>query len=343
VDPSIGEVDPSIGSQFHRSDPNSIDRRCEKRPKTSRRVRIRDVRWTPFSRRHGFASRPRYTLAILPDNDLELLLVANLPLLERLGRAACRGTRMTAADVEDFLSEVKVKLVERDYAALRGFQGRCSMATWLALVVHRQLLDSRAHASGRFRPSAEAQRMGEAAVRLEVLVVRDHRPVEEAVEVLRREGVAMTRAEAERIAGQLPRRLPRAVAVPLDDVEADPAAPEADAATAHERAAVSRTISVTLREAIAGLAEQDQAILRMLFVAGMSVAEIARCLGLGQQVLYRRVRRLCAELREGLMAAGIDAERVRVVLGSPDADLELGLEAPSDRATGPSNETGARA
>lgn len=263
---------------------------------------------------------PRILLAILPENDPEAVLIANLPLLERLGRAACRGAKMSVEDVEDFLSDVKIKLMERDYAALRSFEGRCSMATWLALLVQRQLADYRTRISGRFRPSAEAQRMGAEAMRLEVLVVRDRKPIEVAMEILH-----MTRADAERILATLPTRIARPVAVPLESIEADPPAPHADPAASRERAAASHTISKTIREVIIALPAQDQVILQMLFAAGMSVADIGRSLGVGQQVLYRRVRRLCAQFRDGLVAAGIDAERVREVLDHPDADLDLGL------------------
>jgi RNA polymerase sigma factor (sigma-70 family) len=261
------------------------------------------------------------------------MLIANLSLLERLGRAVCRGAKMSAEDVEDFLSDVNVKLVERDYAALRNFEGRCSMATWLALLVQRQFLDYRARVSGRFRPSAEAQRMGSDAMRLEVLVARDRKPIEVAMEIVQREGSTMTRAEGEKILAKLPLRMSRPVAVSLESMEVDPSAPHVDPATSRERAATSQTISKTVREVIVELPAQDQAVLQMLFAAGMSVADIARCLGVGQQVLYRRVRRLCAQFRDGLVAAGIDAARVRDVLESPDADLDLGLTRSSSEAS----------
>jgi RNA polymerase sigma factor (sigma-70 family) len=268
---------------------------------------------------------PRILFSILPQHDLEQVLIANLPLLERLGRAVCRGAKMSAEDVEDFLSDVKVKLMERDYAALRSFEGRCSMATWLALLVQRQFLDYRARVSGRFRPSAEAQRMGPDAMRLEVLVARDRKPIEVAMEILQREGSTMTRAEGEKIVAKLPMRTARLVAVSLESIDVDPPAPQADPAISREHAAISHTISKTIREVLVELPAQDQAVLQMLFAAGMSVADIARCLGVGQQVLYRRVRRLCAQFRDGLVTAGIDAARVRDVLESPDADLDLGL------------------
>lgn len=267
-------------------------------------------------------------------HDLEALLVTSLPLLERLVRAACRGSAMCDADVEDFLSEVKLKLVERDYQVLRSFEGRCSMATWLALIVQRQLLDYRAQTKGRFRPSAEAQRLGEDAVRLETLLIRDRKPLGEAVELLRRSGSSMTEGDAERIAAKLPRRQPRAVNVPLDGI--DCASPERDAVASREREDASRTVSITLRDAIAGLPIESQAILRMHFVAGMNVADIARALGQEPHRLYRLLRRVCAELHERLLAAGIDAQRIRELLESADADFDLGLDSSPESATQPS-------
>src|SRR4029079_12085578 len=96
--------------------------------------------------------------------EVEQQLVASLPLVERLAQSACRGSRMTPADVEDFVSDVKLKLVEDDYAALRKFEGRCSLPTYLAMIVKRHLLDHRSRTLGRFRPSAKAQQMGAQAV-----------------------------------------------------------------------------------------------------------------------------------------------------------------------------------
>lgn len=272
-------------------------------------------------------------------DDLEALLVTNLPLLERLVRAACRGSSMREADVEDFLSEVKLKLVEREYHVLRSFRGRCSMATWLALIVQRQLLDYRAQTKGRFRPSAEAQRLGADAVRLETLLIRDRKPLAEAVELLRRSGSAMTPAEGERIAARLPRRQPRAVTVALDDAGVEPAAPQGDAGTSRDREAASRTVSVTLRDAIGGLLPEDQAVLRMHFVAGMSIVDVARALGREPHRVYRLVRSLCADLHERLLAAGIDAQRIRELLESGDTDFDLGLDSPPESAARPTTKT----
>ncbi|HXA18339.1 MAG TPA: sigma-70 family RNA polymerase sigma factor [Thermoanaerobaculia bacterium] len=277
------------------------------------------------------------SVASVMAEDVEALLVANVPLIERLGRAACRGSNMNPADVDDFLSEVKLKLVENDYAALRGFQGRCSIATWLALVVQRQLLDFRAHIWGRFRASAEARRIGETAVRLESLIVRDGMRIEEAVETLRRSGSDITTGDAERIAAKLPRRRPQPVRVPLDDVDADRSLPRVEMA-APDQTSASRTVSAEIRAAVAGLSPNDQVLLQLHFAAGIPVSEISRSLGVPQQPLYRRLRSLCAQFRERLLAAGIDAARVFDLLDDTGADLDLGLHPSTNPGARPSTE-----
>jgi RNA polymerase sigma factor (sigma-70 family) len=171
-------------------------------------------------------------------------------------------------------------------------------------------------------------------------LVRPRMPLAAAVDLLRRAGSPITVAGAEAIAAKLPRRQVRAATVALDDVEVEPAARDAFDTPRGEREAASKTISVTLRAAIAGQPLEEQAILRMLFIAGMSVAEIARALGQEQQALYRRMRRLYAQLRGRLVEAGIDVERVRDLLENPDIGFDLGLDPASETAARPSTGTG---
>ncbi|TWU00235.1 RNA polymerase sigma factor [Botrimarina colliarenosi] len=51
--------------------------------------------------------------------------------------ADCRGVRLTAADREDLIADVFVTLLERDKAALRRFQRRSSLATYLTVIARR--------------------------------------------------------------------------------------------------------------------------------------------------------------------------------------------------------------
>jgi RNA polymerase sigma-70 factor (ECF subfamily) len=43
-------------------------------------------------------------------------------------------------ELEDMAAEVFATLIDRDYAALRRFEGRCSLASWLAVIARRRCL-----------------------------------------------------------------------------------------------------------------------------------------------------------------------------------------------------------
>ncbi|HYH08533.1 MAG TPA: sigma-70 family RNA polymerase sigma factor [Thermoanaerobaculia bacterium] len=260
--------------------------------------------------------------------DHEALLVRCLPLVERLSRFFCRGSRMTAEDVEDFIGHVRLHLIDDDYAVLRSFEGRCSLETFLALTIQRQLFDYRARLWGRFRTSVAATRLGPAAIRLETLVVRDRKSIDEAVSALAQEGHGMTRAEAERLAAEFPERRTRAVETDLDDVAKQLAIP-GDAieqnATSHDRQTAKRKVTGVMREAMTDLPAEDRTILRLHFDAGLSVADIARATGLEQRPLYRRLSRIFTTLRERLLASGVDPGAVQDLLGRADTDFDFGL------------------
>jgi RNA polymerase sigma-70 factor (ECF subfamily) len=51
--------------------------------------------------------------------------------------ADCRAIRLTASDREDCIADVFVALLDNDYAVLRRFQGRSSLATYLTVVARR--------------------------------------------------------------------------------------------------------------------------------------------------------------------------------------------------------------
>lgn len=51
--------------------------------------------------------------------------------------ADCRGVQLTAADREDLIADIFVALLDRDMAALRRFQRRSSLYTYLAVIARR--------------------------------------------------------------------------------------------------------------------------------------------------------------------------------------------------------------
>lgn len=253
-------------------------------------------------------------------------LPANVPLVERLCRHVCRDTRLSPADVDDFVSSVLLKLIDDDYAVLRAFEGRSSPATFLLVVARRALSDFRAQESGRYRPSRQAERGGPLAIELETLLRRDGKSLDEALTLLRDRGRRLTRAEAEAMARQFPERRPRPVAVPLDDEVQPQLALPPDETGVRERGAISKTICASLRRVIGALPAEDQTILRLHFAAGWSVADISRSMHIDQQRLYARLRRIAKSMRDELLAAGVDRERVRDLVGRTDVDLNFGLD-----------------
>lgn len=54
--------------------------------------------------------------------------------------ADCRGMSLSASDREDLIADVFVALLERDMAALRQFQRRSSLATYVAVIARRRVV-----------------------------------------------------------------------------------------------------------------------------------------------------------------------------------------------------------
>jgi RNA polymerase sigma factor (sigma-70 family) len=69
-----------------------------------------------------------------------------------------------------------------------------------------------------------------------------------------------------------------------------------------------------LERALERLAPRDQVVFRLRFWEGVSVAQIARGLGVPQKGLYRRIERALARMRRELERSGVRAEDVRELL-----------------------------
>ena len=114
------------------------------------------------------------------------MLESNLDLVRDLIRHVARRHRLRTEEAEEFSSYVWLKMVEGDHRIFRGFRGRSSLRTFLTTVVHRLFLDFRVQAWGKWRPCAEARRLGEDAVELDRWISRDGHSLESALEVLQR-------------------------------------------------------------------------------------------------------------------------------------------------------------
>lgn len=237
---------------------------------------------------------------------------ANAPLIESAIRAVCRRHRLSGAEGEDFSSCARIALIEHDYARIRAHAGRSSLQTYLAVIVTRLFQDWRNAQWGKWRPSAEATRLGPLAVRLETLISRDGLSFDQACETLwTNHRVTESRDELARLHERFPVRARRVFTT--DDALATMAAPthSPDAALAAREAAGDTARAVrALQTAIGELPPQDRLILRLRFDEALSVAEVAKMMRLEQKPLYRRLERLLAALRRRLEADGVRGDEL---------------------------------
>lgn len=262
------------------------------------------------------------------------LLEANLEVIDGIVAAACRRARRFGADAEDFAASVHLALLENDCAVLRKYQGRSAFSTYLTVVIERLMEDDRNRSLGRWRPSAEAMRLGPAAVLLESLVRRDRRSLDEALPLVQAVEPSLTRERMETMLKQLPGRAARPQTAPLDDVA--PAslrtADETDAlAIANESRPLSERTNDIVRTALAALPSEDRALLQFRFAESMKISDISRMLRLPQRPLYRRLEALLERFRASLAAAGVDGTAAADLLQKTSVDaLDFGFEERND-------------
>jgi RNA polymerase sigma factor for flagellar operon FliA len=172
---------------------------------------------------------------------------------------------------------------------------------------------------GRWRPSAAAKREGPLGVKLETLIYRDGVPLAVAGQMLRTSGeTALSDSELANIIATFPRRSqarPAQSDEPLMRIEGPDRADQGVAV--EEAAAVESSIMSALNQELAGLPEEDRLIVRLRYMEGMSVADIARALALPQKPLYRRLNDLLAALQVALERAGFSREHLRDLTEDP--------------------------
>jgi RNA polymerase sigma factor for flagellar operon FliA len=268
----------------------------------------------------------------------ESLFLAELPRIERVIAATCRRHRLRPEEAEEFASTVRLKLIDDDYAVLRKFEGRSSLPTFLTVVVERVFLDWRNHLWGKWRPSAEARRLGPAAVRIETLLSREGRSLPEVCQILASAaGEALERSEVERIAERLPRRVRRREegVDGLERVASPSPGPEREAEAREEGRERQRLLEL-LGRAVGRLPDPDRLVIRLRIEEGMSIADIARGLGLDAASLYRRIEGIYRVLRRDLEASGVGALEVARALVEPELEVEArnGRARPSPRLEG---------
>jgi RNA polymerase sigma factor (sigma-70 family) len=254
----------------------------------------------------------------------ETLYETHRLLIDQIIAGAVRQHHLTADDAAEFRSYAWEHLLAAD--PLERFEQRCSLRTFLTIVIRNYYRDFRNHQWGKWRPSMEARRIGPVALRLETLVARDGYSFDEAVEILRtNEQTPLTRQELERIHARLPLRVKNRL-VPDDELGEIPA-PPADLdgrLEQHREHALASRLRNALAAALEELTPQERMILKLLFESGFTIARVAAAMNLPQKPLYRQRDRVLALLRTKLADAGVQPEEVEPLIGRLDGGYEIG-------------------
>jgi RNA polymerase sigma factor (sigma-70 family) len=259
--------------------------------------------------------------------------------IDKSAAHACRAYGFNREEVEDFTQHVRIKIWDHDYAVLRRWQQRSSLPTYLVTVVQRALQDYVNHLWGKWRPSAEARRLGPLALVLERLLAREHYSLGEACQILWSDhGVKESESYLMDLAARLPPpRSPRRNdfgggaegrqgLVPGDPRHRSSELRQLDFAAAaettdervvsRERASRRQLACEALVAALGDLPAEDRLIAKLR--ASFSIVEIARRLGLDQKRLYKRMEKILKTLRQAMERAGVSAEDVAEILDHAD-------------------------
>jgi RNA polymerase sigma factor (sigma-70 family) len=275
--------------------------------------------------------------------NASLLFESNLELIDRVIAGVCSRARVFGADAEDLASDVKLALIENDYAILRPFEGRSSLSTFLVVIVHRFLIDQWTKRTGRWHPSREAERMGEAGVALEQIVRREQRSIDEALPIVQNLDPTLTRERIVAMESRLPARVPRQHPVALESAEGRLAAVERadDRIRSLDVERLSDRTGRVICETLESMSVEDRMIVRFHFGSSMTIADISGLLRLPQRPLYRRLESLLQRFRRALIAEGIDARAVADLIGQVTRELDFGLTNGTSGKSGPVRRTNA--
>jgi RNA polymerase sigma factor for flagellar operon FliA len=263
--------------------------------------------------------------------DAEDLFLTNLCLIDRAIGYVCRRNRLDRDEGEEFGAFVKFKLIEGNYAIIRKFEGRSTLSTYLTTVVQRMFFQYRVQMWGKWRPSAEARRIGDKGITLERLLTRDGFTFSEAVSILTSGNDGFTVAEIEAIHLRLPIRQPRPMLVPaIENADSGPAVEQQ--LFSGERADLARRAAAAVDRAMESMPAEDQIILRMRFWNGRKVPEIGRALHRDEKKLYKRIDKLLAQLKVALEQAGLPGDAVCELLDHPDHELSFAFSTAGGKA-----------
>lgn len=256
----------------------------------------------------------------------EELYLDNLGAIQRMAAFVARRNHLSVQEAEDFIQDVKLRLLEDDYAIIRKFEGHSKFTTYLNTVITRLFYQYRVEMWGKWRPSAKAKELGDKAITLELLITRDGYTFDEAVKVLTTPGGSQyTTAELEAIYIRLPHRGPRPIEV-SGEISPDVASVDAEADDRVEQAdreKWARKAATVIDGLIESMPAEDRLIVQLRFWGGLKVPDIARRLQVEQKKLYKRLERLFGVMRIDLERAGVGKAEVGILLSKGDQEINL--------------------
>jgi RNA polymerase sigma factor (sigma-70 family) len=244
--------------------------------------------------------------------DPRMFLSAHYQSISNQARQIGRRQGLPEQYLDDFVGDVMVKLLEGDCAVLRVFEGRAGFRSYVSAVIVHLAQDRRNHLWGKWRPTAEARRLGPLAVALERLLARDGFCLTEAARKLQ-ECFEVDLAEIEALAARLPLR-PRRRLVELDGLEDELPGNENQVDTLTLRAG-RRELRGSLAQALARLDRRTRQVLAWRFERGCRAEEIARALDLRPREVYGILDSARKKLRRELETCGFDALSALAGLG----------------------------
>jgi RNA polymerase sigma factor (sigma-70 family) len=261
----------------------------------------------------------------------EQWFLEQLPTIERVIGWVCAKRGLRGADAEDFGSIVKTRLIENEYEVLGKWQGRSTMKTYLTTCINRFYLDFQVQRFGKWRPSAEAKRLGAEAQRLEQLMFRDGLSFDEACEMMLSDPrMRLTRDDLHAIRLKLPQRRTRRG----DLQEYEPVRPQgaAEAVERAERQALADKMFTVIRCSLSRLPPRERLFLKLHFQSGMTVADAARALGTADdKALYRKKEEILKRLKTDLEAERFSLEKAQELLSNLDWEAALGEDEDEDK------------
>jgi RNA polymerase sigma factor (sigma-70 family) len=271
-------------------------------------------------------SIPNITRELGSGMNPETIYLENLTTIERIAAFVARRSHLGPDEVSEFIQDVRVRMLEEDYAILRKFEGRSAFSTYLTTVIVRLHHQWRVERWGKWRPSAEAQRLGQKAIALERMLTRDGFTFDEAVQVLTtRSGGQFNVAELEAIYLRLPTRVPRPVPVSDEGLlgSVASASNSAERVESRDRERAARLAAKALDDVLEAMEPEDRLLLQLRFWRAQKVPQIAEVLHLEQKKIYKRLDRLCVILRRGLETAGVSRQDVAALLERGDHDVRV--------------------